>query len=215
MEEEKRALNIDCNRDIKTLITLEYLRDLECGLIAALFKSEENRQKILSSLVTDDFTFFPNTTLFTSLQCDPNKFDDFDSYVNAHIDQVLSLFGKNVSRADLLYVVQSKPSENIELDIAELTHFSNSRKSEDILDKPRHRVIIEESKGSYDAVYVDNRLFSIVSSNIEYLPPELQDVFMDTFITVLKHVDTPNYDVSMDLDETERNLQGVTLIKRV
>lgn len=141
----------------KSQINIKDLCKIEISIIASMFQSQELFLKITKLINEEDFTFMVNKKIFNHLKLYSNEVDFYgneDEKINIARD--IDTF-ENIFLTTTLRILDSSPSQNIDLDLAEFLDFSKKRL--EIFKQPSDsenyylNILIEDEYGQYTAVY--------------------------------------------------------------
>ncbi|MBE0515439.1 hypothetical protein [Sulfurimonas sp.] len=233
MEEKNITIDASCWQK-ESQIDIIHLRDIEFRIIASMYKSKENFEKITSKIKADDFTFTVNKKIFEYLAfyAKEDSFFGDDSKKTKIALNILDIF--NVSHRttlkildnltmhldDIGFIIPDEVDKKLDLDIFELLDFSKKRQeiiSQNSDDKKAYFDIeIEDEYGFYVATYFNGIVMNIETTYIFHLPDELCDTFEYTNKNILTYVQTDNYEVSMKINEDDpEDLQAICLKKNI
>ena len=213
---------------------ISYLKDLELGLIAYMYKSKELFEKIISEISTEDFTFsvakniYEYLVFYAKQEC---YFDD-DSKKNEIAMNIYEIYNIDplstlkILNDDCKYhrnfndTINQKKENDINLDIFELIDFSKKRK--DMINKSLDdekdyvNIMIEDEYGFYHASYCNGIIMEIKTTYLFHLPKELCDTFKYTFKKMMNYIQTDNYDITMQINkEDSEDIQSFNLRKNI
>lgn len=188
-------------------INIDDLCKIEISLLASMFHSKELFSKITNSITVEDLTFLVTKKLFEYLITYSNEVDFFDID-----DEKIIIAGdiyafENIFVTTTLRILDSKPSQDIDLDIIELLDFSNKRK--EIFSQPSHNgkhfsnIVIEDEFGHYTAVYYNGIIKEIFTSYLFHLPEELCDTFKYTFEKIIPYAQKEDFNLTMEINEND------------
>lgn len=220
---EKNNITIDTSCWQKeSQIDIKYLRDIEFRIIASMYKSKENFEKITSQIKADDFTFTVNKKIYEYLPFYAKEeiFFGDDSKKTTIALNILDIY--NVNHLTTLKILNRniRHLNNIDLDIFELLDFSKKRQeivSQNSDDKKAYFDIeIEDEYDFYVATYFNGIVINIETTYIFHLPDELCDTFEYTNKNILTYFQTDNYEVSVKINEDDpEDLQAICLKKNI
>jgi hypothetical protein len=201
-------------------INIDDLCKIEISIISCMFHSKELFSKITNSITVNDLTFIVTKKLFEHLKTYSNEVDFFNNE-----DERINIAGdiyafENIFATTTLRILDSKPSQNIDLDIIELLDFSNKRK--EIISQPSHNgkhysnIVIEDEFGHYTAVYYNGIIKDIFTSYLFHLPEELCDTFKYTFEKIIPFVQQENFSLTMEINENDpQDIRAFVLSKNL
>lgn len=204
----------------KDIITnINHLRDIEISVLNYMLLSVENFNEITSKLDIDYFTFAPNRRIFDILNNMEISQEALDFIKKKYQYWVLEenkeqFIDLNYSSAS--FILNSKASKNIELDLFELEEYYKSKnevfQNDDSI---VFTVIINSPLGDTTASFKDNRLIDIVTSNIGNLPQEIEDTFKSSLDKILSNFNKEDTSLNLLIDEESGIPKGFLLKKEL
>lgn len=201
-------------------ININDLCKIEILILSSMFHSKELFSKITNLITAEDLTFLVTKKLFEHLKIYSNEVDFFDNE-----DEKINIAGdmyafENISIRTTLKILDSKPSQNIDLDLIELLNFSNKRKeifsqlSND--GKSYSNIVIEDEFGHYTAVYYNGIIKEIFTSYLFHLPEELCDTFKYTFEKIIPYANQENFSLTMEINKNNsQDVRAFVLTKNI
>lgn len=233
MEEKNITIDTSCWQK-ESLIDIIHLRDTEFRIIASMYKSKENFEKITSQIKADDFTFTVNKKIYEYLvfYAKEESFFGDNSKKNTIALNILDIYSIHLHTTlkilnnltmhldDIGFIIPDEADKKLDLDIFELLDFSKKRQeivsqnSDD--EKAYFDIEIEDEYDFYVATYFNGIVTVIETTYIFHLPNELCDTFEYTNKNILTYVQTDNYEVSMKINEDDpEDLQAICLKKNI
>lgn len=201
-------------------INIKDLCKIEISIIASMFQSQELFSKITESINEENFTFMVNKKIFKHLKSYSNEVDFYrneDEKINIARD---IFFFENIFITTTLRIFDSKPSQNIDLDLAEFRDFNkkrleifeqNSDSGNDYL-----KIVIEDEYGECTALYYNGIIKEIETIYIFNLPDELCDTFKYTFENIIQYIQKENFNLTMEINENDsKDIRAFILTKEI
>lgn len=204
----------------KTTITnINHLRDIEISILNYILLSVENWIEINSILNIEHFTFAANRRIFHTLNNMEISQEAFNFIKNRYKYWVLKENEElyiDLNYASANFILDSKASNNIELDLFELEEYYKAKN--EVFQKDDGMVFtirIESPVGDTTATYKDNRLIDIVTSNIQDLPQEIEDTFKSSMDNLMHNFNKEDTLLNVLIDEELEIPNGFLLKKEI
>lgn len=223
---------IDLNDNLKSIIDITHLKNIEFSIIYHMYKSKKDFDLIVSKISKDDFTFEISRDFFEYLVSAEKEKDIFNlSEIDEDelIFKIVNIYGYELSTVVKIlnnffhhcYTLEDllipDPKElNLEVDIFELLHFSQQKK-EIISDKDDEDIyfFIEDEYGQYKATFSNGFIKDITAQYYFHLPEELCDTFTNTFKKILPYVEDKEYNFTLLLNEYDDEVAGYNFTKNI
>ena len=186
MLEIETTKEISIPHNSKATIDMTLLRDTEQSILNYMLMSNSNFIKIKNRLSKDDFTFLIHKVIYAHMIILEEMFlkDNFNGVNDLGIK--LEIFAdilqknQNVKTTSTLDILSQTPSMNIESDLEKININAMEKDTALYSRGIRRNVTIETKYGLTWCDYIDDRLISVGTTNIAYLPTELRDNVGDT-----------------------------------
>ena len=201
-------------------INIKDLCKIEISIIASMFHSPELFSKITELINEENFTFMVNKKIFKYLRSYSNEVDFYrneDEKIN--IAREIYIF-ENIFVTTTLRILDSIPSQNIDLDLAEFLDFNKKRLEvfEKNSDSGNYdlNIVIEDEYGECIALYYNGIIKEIETIYIFNLPDELCDTFKYTFENIIQYTQKENFNLTMEINENDpKDIRAFILTKEI
>ena len=205
--------------DKATITNITHLRDIEISILNYMLLSVDNCKEILSKLNTEYFTFAANRRIFhilNNLDISEKKLDFIKKKYKYWVLKENKTLYIDLNYASASFILDSKASSNIELDLFELEEYYKAKNEvfqndDGIL----FTVIVNSPLGDTTATFNDNRLIDIVTSNIKYLPQEIEDSFKSSLDNLMPNFNKEDTLLNVLIDEETEFPNGFLLKKEI
>lgn len=219
--ENTKTITIDTGqwRD-ESQIGIKELSKIEISIIASMFHSKELFAKITESVNEEDFTFMINKKIFNHLKSYSNEVDFYgnEDEKNSIAEDIYAF--ENIPATTARRILASRPSKNIDLDIAELLDFSRKRievfKQHADNDEYYANIVVEDEYGEHTAIYYCGIIKEIFTTYIFNLPDELCDTLKHTHEKIIPYIQKEDFNVGMEIDENNHeDIKAFILTKNI
>ena len=205
--------------DKTTITNINHLRDIEISILNYMLLNVENWIEITSKLNIDYFTFAANRRIFhilNNLDISEKKLDFIKKKYKYWVLKENKELYIDLNFASASFILDSKASSNIELDLFELEEYYKAKNEvfqndDGIL----FTVIVNSPLGDTTATFKDNRLIDIVTSNIKYLPQEIEDSFKSSLDNLIPNFNKEDTLLNVLIDEESEIPNGFLLKKEI
>lgn len=205
--------------DKTTITNIIHLRDIEMSILNYMLLSVENWIEITSKLNIDYFTFAPNRRIFHTLNNIKisQKILDFmkKKYSYWVLKENKELY-IDLNFASASFILDSKASSNIELDLFELEEYYKAKNEVFQNDDGIFFTVkINYPIGDTTATFKDNRLIDVVTSNLKDLPIEIEDTFKSSLDNLMSNFNKEDTLLNLSIDEETELPNGFLLKKEI
>ena len=205
--------------DKATITNINHLRDIEISILNYMLLSVENWILITSKLDTNHFTFATNRRIFrilNNIEISQKVLDFIKKkyqywVLKENKEQFIDLNYVSAS-----FILNSKASSNIELDLFELEEYYKAKNEVFKNDDGMVLTIrIESPVGDTTATFKDNRLIDVVTSNLKDLPIEIEDTFKSSLDNLMSNFNKEDTLLNLSIDEETELPNGFLLKKEI
>jgi Leucine-rich repeat (LRR) protein len=205
--------------DKTTITNINHLRDIEISILNYMLINVENWIEITSKLNIEHFTFAANRRIFhtlynmeisqKTLEIIKKKYKYW--VLNGNKEQYIDL-----NYASASFILDSKASNNIELDLFELEEYYKAKNEVFQNDEGIFFTVkINSPIGDTTATFKDNRLIDIVTSNLKDLPQEIKDTFKSSLDNLMSNFNKEDTLLNLSIDEETELPNGFLLKKEI